>query len=126
MSQRRILVVDDSRVVHELARIALQTIGGWELLSVESGAAAVGVAVAEQPDAVIVDVMMPDMDGPATVRSLRETAETRGLPIIFLTGHHDPDELDRLAALDVAGVLRKPFELTTLAGDIAAMLGWPA
>lgn len=124
MAKRRILVVDDSRVVHELARFALETIGGWEMLSADSGAAAVELAAVERPDAIVVDVVMADMDGPATVRALRDQAQTRDVAIVFLTGADDPAECARLAAMDVSGVLHKPFDASALAGEIAALLDW--
>lgn len=126
MPPRQILLVDDSRVVHELARVAIEVVAGWQMLSADSGAEAVPTAASARPDAILVDVVMPDMDGPATVLSLRENVQTRDIPIVFLTAEDDPGERRRLAAMDVAGVLRKPFEVAALAGDIAAMLDWPA
>jgi len=68
---------------------------------------------------------MPDMDGPATVAALRSEPATAQLPVLFLTGHDDPAERARLAALDVAGVLSKPFGVGELAGQVADALGWP-
>ena len=126
MSQRRILLVDDSRVVHELARVALETVAGWQMASVESADQAVPAAIAQRPDAIVVDVVMPDVDGPATVRLLREDPATRDIPIVFLTAQDDPSERDRLEHMDVAGVLRKPFEVSMLAGEITSMLNWDA
>jgi CheY-like chemotaxis protein len=124
MAKRRVLVVDDSQVVHEVARLALETVGGWEVLTAGSGAEAVEVAGAARPDAVLVDVVMPDMDGPATVRALRADTATHGVPVVFLTAQDDPAERERLAAMDVSGVLSKPFQVTSLAADLAALLGW--
>lgn len=121
---RRILVVDDSPLVHELARIALEQVAGWQVLAAHTGAEAVEIAAREQPDALLLDVEMPGLDGPATLRALRERAATRELPAVFLTGHDDADGRARLAALGAAGVLGKPFEVSGLAGELAGLLGW--
>jgi CheY-like chemotaxis protein len=123
-NQRRILLVDDSPLVHEFARIALEDVGGWELTCVGSGADALRHDDGEPLDAVLVDVEMPDMDGPQTVAALTDAPATRDVPKVFLTAHEDPAELERLAALDVAGVLVKPIDLGSLAGELAALLGW--
>ncbi len=119
----RILVVDDSKLVHELARMALETVAGWTVIPAESGVDALALDAAEHPDAVLLDVEMPEMDGPATVAALRASSRPSA-PIVLLTGHEDPQELARLAALDVAGVLAKPFDVEQLARQIADLLGW--
>jgi CheY-like chemotaxis protein len=120
----RILLVDDSALVHELARVALETVAGWEVVSAHSGAEALELSPTEPFDAVLVDVEMPDMDGPATVRALRATAAGKAVPVLFLTGHDDPRVVERLEALEVDGVLPKPFDVAGLAGAIADQLGW--
>lgn len=124
MPHCRILVVDDSKLVHELARMALEAQAGWEIRCAASGAEAVAMARAEPPHAVLLDVEMPAMDGPATVAALRADPVTAQTPVVFLTAHDDPAELARLRALAVAGVLAKPFDVDTLAGELADMLGW--
>ncbi|MFL5817376.1 MAG: response regulator [Conexibacter sp.] len=126
MPRYRILVVDDSKLVQELARMALETHDGWEVRCTASGAEAVALAVAEPPDAVLLDVEMPELDGPATVAALRAEPVSAQTPIVFLTAHDDPDELTRLRALGVAGVLPKPFDVSTLGAQLADLLGWPA
>jgi CheY-like chemotaxis protein len=125
MPDCRILVVDDSKLVHELARMALEGQAGWAIRCAASGAEAVSLAAAEQPDAILLDVEMPEMDGPATVAALRADPACADLPIVFLTAHDDPGELAQLRALDVAGVLAKPFDVGTLGDELAAVLGWP-
>jgi two-component system OmpR family response regulator len=122
MSLHRILVVDDSPIVHELARAALE-LAGWSADCTESGAEAVALDAVERPDAILLDVEMPGMDGPATLAALRTRPGAR-TPVVFLTGHDDPAQRARLAALDVDGVLGKPFDVTGLAGDLAVLLGW--
>jgi CheY-like chemotaxis protein len=126
MPRYRILVVDDSKLVHELARVALEAHDDWEVRCTASGAEAVALATAEPPDAILLDVEMPELDGPATVAALRAEPIAAHTPVVFLTAHDDPDELARLRALGVAGVLPKPFDVTTLGGQLADLLGWPA
>jgi CheY-like chemotaxis protein len=124
MPSYRILVVDDSELVQELARMALAGGAGWKVQSVASGAAALAASSTLPPDAVLLDVEMPGMDGPATAAALRAQPATRRTPILFLTGHDDPAQRARLQALDVAGVLSKPFDVAALPGQVADALGW--
>jgi CheY-like chemotaxis protein len=124
MPRYRILVVDDSKLVHELARLALEAHAGWEVRCTASGAEAVALAAAEPPDAILLDVEMPGLDGPETVSALRAEPVCADLPVVFLTAHDDPDELARLRALDVAGVLPKPFDVDALGSQLADLLGW--
>jgi CheY-like chemotaxis protein len=125
MPRYRILVVDDSKLVHELARMALEGQDGWEVRCTASGAEAVALAALEPPDAILLDVEMPGLDGPATVATLRAEPTAAQTPVVFLTAHDDPEELARLRALPVAGVLAKPFDVNTLGSQLADLLGWP-
>jgi CheY-like chemotaxis protein len=126
MPRYRILVVDDSKLVHELARVALEAHDGWEVRCTASGAEAVALAVTEPPDAILLDVEMPELDGPQTVAALRAEPACAHSPVVFLTAHDDPGELARLRTLGVAGVLPKPFDATTLGDQLADLLGWTA
>jgi len=124
MAGYRILVVDDSELVHELARLALGEQAGWEIRCTASGRDAVALAAANPPDAILLDVEMPALNGPATLAALREEPACATVPVLFLTAHDRPEELERLRALGAAGVLAKPFALEALAGDVVAALGW--
>jgi two-component system alkaline phosphatase synthesis response regulator PhoP len=119
----RILVIDDSPLVHELARLALES-AGWQVDCAESGAAALAATAKTSPDAILLDVEMPELDGPATLAALRAQPALVDTPVVFLTGHDAPAERARLAALDVQGVLSKPFELGRLADQLAELAGW--
>jgi CheY-like chemotaxis protein len=126
MPRYRILVVDDSKLVHELVRMALEGQAGWEIRCAASGAEAIALAAADPPDAVLLDVEMPELDGPATLAALRRDPACARVPVLFLTAHEDPAELAALRALGAAGVLAKPFQLEALAGQVAGALGWPS
>jgi CheY-like chemotaxis protein len=122
--RRRILVVDDSRLIRELARVGLETVGGYDVTPVESGSEAIEVASTERPEAVLLDVVMPDMDGPETLARLRETPDTSEIPVILVTARDQPADRQRFEEMGVAGVITKPFEVNDLAAQVAEILGW--
>ncbi|HZA04629.1 MAG TPA: response regulator [Propionibacteriaceae bacterium] len=121
---RRILLVDDDALLREVAQSALELVGGWHVSTAASGGQAQQRARAERPDAILLDVMMPGLDGPTTVNALRADPTTRDIPIIFLTAKMPSDDLAEWRPLRLAGVIRKPFDPMTLAADMAALLGW--
>jgi CheY-like chemotaxis protein len=121
---RRILVVDDDDLLREVAQTALELVGGWQVSTARSGDHAQQQARIERPDAILLDVMMPGLDGPTTVNALRADPATRDIPIIFLTAKVPSDDLGEWQSLRLAGVIPKPFDPMTLAADMAALLGW--
>lgn len=123
---RTILIVDDDDDIREVAQLALELGASWRVITASSGPAAVETARAESPDAILLDVMMPGLDGPGTLERLRAADATRDIPVIFLTAKARPAERDQLSGLRVAGVLSKPFDPVTLPDHIAALLGWTA
>ncbi len=126
MSKRRLLVVDDDDAIREIAQISLQMIGGWETLTAASGTEAITRAAQEQPDAILLDVMMPGLDGPATLARLQDQPATRDITVILLTAKVQPAERARFTALPgVSGVIAKPFDPEQLPGQVADLAGWP-
>jgi CheY-like chemotaxis protein len=123
---RRILIVDDEDDIREVAQMSLEMVAGWEVIAARSGAEGVRLAAEARPDAILLDVMMPGMDGPATAQRLREDPDTARIPIILLTAKVQPADRRRFDALDVAGVLAKPFDPMELANEVSRTLGWPA
>ena len=121
---RRILVVDDDAMLREVAQTALELVGGWQVSTAQSGAEAQQRALADRPDAILLDVMMPGLDGPATANALRSDPATRDIPIIFLTAKVPAEDHGSWRPLRLAGVIPKPFDPMTLAADISVMLGW--
>ncbi len=122
---KKVLIVDDEDDIREVAALSLETIGGYEVLTTASGTSALIIAADRQPDAILLDVMMPDMDGPTTLRKLQSQASTAHIPIVFLTAKVQPGERARFASLGAAAVLSKPFDPLTLSSDLADALGWP-
>jgi len=123
---RRILLVDDEDDIREVAQMSLEMTAGWEVVAASSGAEALRLAAAERPDAILLDVMMPGMDGPATARGLKADAATADIPIVLLTAKVQPADRRRFDDLGVAGILSKPFDPMTLADEVAGVLGWSA
>lgn len=121
---RRILIIDDEDDIREVAALSLEATAGWQILTARSGAEGISVAAAEQPDAILMDVMMPGVDGPATLRRMQEDPAVAHIPVLFLTAKVQGVDQRRFASLGVAGILFKPFDPLTLAQQIAEALGW--
>jgi CheY-like chemotaxis protein len=124
MGARRILVVDDEDDVREVTSMSLELVEGWQVRSCSCGEEAIRAAAEELPDAIVLDVMMPGLDGPGTLEVLRRDARTRAIPVIFLTAKAQPAEKYRLSELSVRGVIAKPFDPLTLPNEIAELLCW--
>ena len=120
----RVLVVDDDDIILEVAQMSLEAVAGWEVITASSGAEGVATARAEVPDAIVMDVMMPEMDGPTACRLLAADEVTRDIPIVLLTAKVQQSEQRQWASLPVAGVLAKPFDPMRLAGQVAELVGW--
>ena len=121
---RKILVIDDEDDIREVAALSLETVAGWEVILASSGAQGVARAVEQRPDAILLDVMMPGMDGPSTFRELRKNPATAGIPVLLLTAKVRGTDQRRFADLGVEAVLFKPFDPLTLSTQIAEALGW--
>lgn len=121
---RTVLVVDDDDAIRMVAEVALESVGGWSVLSADGGAAALVLAAQHRPDAVLLDVMMPGMDGRATFQALREDDVTRDIPVILVTAKVQVGDRPPWHGEGIAGLIAKPFDPMTLARDVADLLGW--
>jgi CheY-like chemotaxis protein len=121
---KKILVVDDELNIREVTQMSLEMVGGHQVIQAESGVEAIKKASSEQPDAILLDVMMPDMDGPTTFGLLQDEPATADIPVILLTAKIQPADKQRFEELGVAGWISKPFDPMTLSQDIARVLGW--
>lgn len=111
----RILYVDDEPDIREIACLALSLDPEIDVRSCESGAEAVEQAIAWSPDLVLLDVMMPGMDGPQTLATLRARPDLESIPVVFITARTQAADLVRLKTLGASGVIAKPFDPMTLA-----------
>ena len=121
---RRILIIDDEDDIREVAALSLESVAGWTVLTACSGAEGIRTAVDEMPDAILMDVMMPAMDGPTTFREMQKLPGIAQIPVVLLTAKVQGVDQRRFAGLGVAGVLFKPFDPLTLAEQMARTLGW--
>jgi CheY-like chemotaxis protein len=120
----QLLVVDDDDAIREVAQMALEIVGGFEVRTASSGGQAWDMVRLEAPDALLLDVMMPGMDGPTLLSHLRTDPVTSHIPIIFLTAKIQAGDRRDWNDLDIAGVIAKPFDPMKLADDISRLLGW--
>jgi two-component system OmpR family response regulator len=124
MSALRILYVDDEPDIREVAVLSLRLDSEIDVRSAESGAQALEMLAQDdwKPDLVLLDVMMPGMDGPTTLATLRALAVTRDTPVIFMTARAQAFEKDRLLKLGALGVISKPFDPMGLASQLRAIV----
>lgn len=120
----RILIIDDEDDIREVAALSLESVAGWEVIVAGSGPQGLARAIEYQPDAILLDVMMPGMDGPSTFRELRKNPATARIPVLLLTAKVQSSDQRRFADLGVDGVLFKPFDPLNLHKQIASTLGW--
>ncbi len=120
---RRILVIDDEEAIRLIIQASLEFTTGWTVLLASSGTEGIKMAQTEQPDAILLDVMMPEMDGISLLNQLRTHPLTQNIPAIFLTAQARNVERKELEALS-AGVLTKPFEPGAIAHQIKTLLNW--
>lgn len=124
MQPKRLLIVDDDDDIREIAASSLELTTSWEIASAASGAEGIAKATSMSPDAILLDVMMPDMDGPTAFRLLRSNEATVHIPVILLTAKVQTADRQRYLNLGVNGVIAKPFDPLTLADLVAETLQW--
>jgi CheY-like chemotaxis protein len=122
MSTLRILHVDDEPDIREVVELSLGLDPAFETRCCASGQEAIAAAGEWCPDVILLDVMMPHMDGPTTLTRLRENAHTAMIPVVFMTARARDTELDHFRALGALGVIPKPFDPMTLAGWLRSLL----
>ena len=118
----RILYVDDEADIREVAELALSLDPDFEVRSCASGEEALRVAPDWQPDLILLDVMMPFMDGPTTLSGLRQDPATADMPVVFITARTQAEEVQRFKAIGGAGVIPKPFDPMKLAEAVRQYL----
>jgi two-component system alkaline phosphatase synthesis response regulator PhoP len=123
MSHKKLLLIDDEADIREVATLTLETVGNFDVITADSGLAGIARAESERPDAILLDVMMPGIDGPATFKRLQASEATRSIPVIFLTAKIQAVDKARLSALGAKGIIAKPFNPMTLADEVDALLG---
>jgi CheY-like chemotaxis protein len=117
----RIMMVEDEPDIQAVARVALEAVGGFAVEMCSSGIEALQRVREIDPDLILMDVMMPGMDGPSTLKRLRENPETAGYPLIFMTAKVQAHEVSRYKEIGALGVIAKPFDPMTLAASVKSL-----
>jgi CheY-like chemotaxis protein len=121
---KRILLIDDDPDIRLVAQLVLHKVGGWDVLLAASGAEGAAIARVEQPDAILLDISMPEMDGFSVFKQLQADSVTQSIPVILLTAKVLPSDRRRFAEMGVAGMISKPFDPATICLQISSFLNW--
>jgi two-component system, OmpR family, alkaline phosphatase synthesis response regulator PhoP len=124
MNHKRLLTIDDEEAIQIVVKFGISMAAGWEVLSASNGRMGIETAERELPDAILLDVMMPEMDGIATFKELQANPLTAKIPVIFLTAKAQTAERRQFSDLGVCGTIAKPFNSLDLPDRIAKILNW--
>lgn len=124
MRSKLILVIDDEEPIQKVVRLSLKMEANWQIICASSGKEGIHQAEAHQPDAILLDVMMPEMDGISTFEQLNNNLQTQDIPVILLTAKTGTAEKRLFQKIGVTGVITKPFDPLSLASQMAKLLGW--
>ena len=117
----RILYVEDEVILQKIMRATLERLGGFTVAVAGSGAEALSMAGDFAPDLILLDVMMPEMDGPTTLQALRARPESASVPVVFITAKAQAGEIARFQNMGVIGVVTKPFDPKQLADSLRSL-----
>ncbi|MBE9041146.1 response regulator [Oscillatoriales cyanobacterium LEGE 11467] len=123
MSTKTILLIDDEYRLREVTKMTLEMMAGWNVVTAASGREGLELARSQQPDAILLDEMMPDLDGTETLARLQADETTRSIPVLLLTAKAQTTESIALNR-GARGVISKPFDPLELATTISEALGW--
>ncbi len=121
---KQILIVDDEEDIRDVVRISLEEFAGWRTIAATSGVDGLQLAKTEAIDAILLDISMPDMDGFQMCEELQADPQTQDIPVIVLTAKVLPSDRQRFVALNVAGVITKPFDPVIIWRKVAEILSW--
>jgi CheY-like chemotaxis protein len=124
MKHKRLLTIDDEEAIQIVLKFGINMVSGWEVLSENNGKMGIATAQKELPDAILLDVMMPEMDGISTFKALQANPITADIPVIFLTAKAQADEKRQFNDLGISGVITKPFNALDLPDRISKILNW--
>ncbi len=122
MKIEKVLIVDDDEDILAVAQLAARKIGKWDVTLARSGQEALEEARETLPDVILLDVMMPGLDGTTTLAKLREDPATASIPVIFLTAKVQSHEIERYQELGALGVIRKPFDAMALPDEVRRLV----
>ena len=123
-SPKQVLIVDDEPYIREVAQICLETTTPWSISTADSGQACLTMAMEQQPDVILLDIMMPGLDGLSTFQKLQENEATREIPVILLTAKVQAGDRNRYEKYGITATIPKPFDPMTLPQQVAGLLNW--
>lgn len=121
---KKILVIDNEQYIREITQMCLKTIAKWDVITASSGTEGINTAEIEQPDAILLDVMMPDLDGITTFKMLQNNEKTKHIPVILLTAKVQASDRQHYTELGLKDAIAKPFNPLDLPLQIIKILGW--
>ncbi len=124
MGNKKILIIDDDEDILEVAQLTFEAVSNWQVFTATSGSQGIVKAQAQQPDVILLDVMMPEMDGIATFNRLDSNPSTQNIPVILLTAKVQSIDKQKFATLKVAGTIAKPFDPMQLTNQVEEILKW--
>ncbi|KAF3884682.1 MULTISPECIES: response regulator [Nostocales] len=121
---KSVLIVDDEEDVRAIAKLGLEMGAGWNAIVASCGEEGIKLAVERKPDVILLDMMMPDMDGRTTLQQLKANPATQPIPVILVTAKVQESDRESFSGLQVAAVFAKPFRPLKLPQEISKVLGW--
>lgn len=122
MEVKKVLMIEDDKDILRIGKLSLERVGKCVALTADNAAAGIELAKKELPDAILLDVMMPGMDGIAALKKLRDSDLTKNIPIIFLTARVNDKEIEYYMNLGINGVIAKPFDPMTLPAKVKELI----
>ena len=119
---RTIVLIDDEPDIRTIGRLSLERVGGWTVHAAASGTQGIAAAREHRPELILLDVMMPGMDGPETLSHLRQIPGLEATPVIFVTAKAMPSEIEHFISLGALGVIVKPFDPEAICDEISALV----
>jgi CheY-like chemotaxis protein len=124
MSHKRLLIIDDDEAIQLIVKFGIDIAAGWEVISASAGNLGIEIAKRELPDAILLDVMMPGIDGIATCRALQTDRITTNIPVILMTASIQTAQSSQFHDLGISGIIAKPFNALDLPTQISKILHW--
>ena len=119
---KSILIIDDEEDVKDIAQMGLEMAADWQVITACTGKEGLGIAQSQQPEVILLDLMMPEWDGKETLKQLKANLHTAAIPVILMTAKTQSAIASELTELDLAGVITKPFRPLELPAQITAIL----
>ena len=123
-SSKTILLIDDEEYICQVVQSCVEIFSNWQITTTRSGEEGLAASAITKPDAIVLDMLMPNMDGFAVLRELQADPDLADIPVVLLTARVDLTEPKKIAQLGVQGAIAKPFHPTKLTSELSQILGW--